>query len=351
MITMDKEIWKPIPRYEGIYEVSNYGQVRSLDRLVQRCNGQVVSRSGRILKQTLTPEGTIPHVCLSKDNIQKNYNVQMLVYLAFFSDADETDVVKHKDKNTLNNRVDNSYVEEIVDLPGEVWKYVSGYERYYAVSNKGRLKACRRSVTYNRDGIDYVRTHKEREIIFEPDDRGYMQSSITKDGVLKYVTMHRLVAEAFIPNPENKPQINHIDGNPSNNCVENLEWCTAKENVQDYVEKRGRKNLTNLIKAKYGKKIVCLDTMMHFNSIAEVSDFFHCNGVAYSIENRTCCKGYTFVYESMLQDPEFNAESYIQETKNRYNQWMHAGRTIERSRHERVEATKSPIKFKLNKDV
>jgi hypothetical protein len=62
------------------------------------------------------------------------------------------------------------------------------------------------------------------------DNKGYFRTNLAKDGVNKTVKVHRVVAEAFIPNPDNLPQVNHKDGNKQNNCVENLEWCSASEN-------------------------------------------------------------------------------------------------------------------------
>lgn len=64
-----------------------------------------------------------------------------------------------------------------------------------------------------------------------PNEKGYLQLVLCKEGIYKTFRIHRLVAENFIPNPENKPQVNHIDGDKSNNHISNLEWATASENV------------------------------------------------------------------------------------------------------------------------
>ena len=95
----------------------------------------------------------------------------------------------------------------------EVWKDVDGYNGLYDVSNYGR-----------------IRNHKKKNILHPSTDKGYKHICLRKNGVTKCYKVHRLVALAFIPNPDNKPQINHIDENRSNNNVENLEWCTAKYN-------------------------------------------------------------------------------------------------------------------------
>lgn len=109
----------------------------------------------------------------------------------------------------------------------EIWKDIPGYEGYYQVSNLGRVKSLSRIVA-NPLGA-YI--SKERILKLTHRKDGYINTSLLKDKVAKKMFVHRLVAMAFIPNPNNYPDINHKDENPSNNCVENLEWCTEKYNL------------------------------------------------------------------------------------------------------------------------
>lgn len=102
----------------------------------------------------------------------------------------------------------------------EVWKDIQGYEGIYQVSNMGRVK---RLVGYQ--------CKKERILCGRLDKDGYRCVVLHKDGKEKNNKLHRMVAKAFIPNPENKNTVNHIDCNKDNNVVENLEWATDKEQM------------------------------------------------------------------------------------------------------------------------
>lgn len=102
----------------------------------------------------------------------------------------------------------------------ETWKDIAGYEGRYQISNLGRAKSLERRV---RIGTN-IRTVKE--IILKPQGDRYLMVRLDRFGL----TVHRLVALAFIPNPHNYKTINHIDGNRYNNRIENLEWCTHSHN-------------------------------------------------------------------------------------------------------------------------
>ena len=106
----------------------------------------------------------------------------------------------------------------------EIWKPVRGYEGLYEVSNLGRVKSLSR--------ITGSIVRKDRIMaIGKGGNNNYQIVQLTIDGNRKTYLIHRLVAEAFIQNPDNLPQVNHKDENPTNNCVDNLEWCTAKYNA------------------------------------------------------------------------------------------------------------------------
>lgn len=118
-------------------------------------------------------------------------------------------------------------------MNNEIWKPIKGYEGIYEVSNLGRIKSLERKVHADFK-FGKTRTYKER--ILKPGIvNGYQQVKL-RDNSNKIVYVHRLVAETFINNPNNYKTINHIDGNKQNNCVDNLEWCTQKENVRHALE-------------------------------------------------------------------------------------------------------------------
>lgn len=114
-----------------------------------------------------------------------------------------------------------------ISANNEIWKDIKGYEGYYQVSNFGRVKSIERDIPHGNRII-----HLHSKILKNRYDAGgYIRISLCKNGVQKSFALHRLVAEHFIPNPNNLPQINHKDENKENNNVDNLEWCTPKYNT------------------------------------------------------------------------------------------------------------------------
>lgn len=142
----------------------------------------------------------------------------------------------------------------------EVWKDIKGYEGLYQVSNLGQVRSLPREGRFSkRNHIHYLKPD------ITPHNKGeyktsYERVTLSKGGKTKRFSIHRLVAQAFIPNPENKPHINHIDCDGTHNWVENLEWVTHSENML-WCHKLGR--CSNL-KATEQSKIVHRENAIKF---------------------------------------------------------------------------------------
>ena len=152
----------------------------------------------------------------------------------------------------------------------EEWRDIEGYEGLYQVSNLGRVRSLN------------CRGHKGCIGILTPrlDGKGYEMVALYKEGKARNTKVHRLVAQAFIPNPNNLPQVNHKDENKTNNNVKNLEWCTNKYNLNYGTRnKRAAKTM--------GKKVVCVATGEIFNGIREASRKYNIDRSDIS----KCCQG------------------------------------------------------------
>lgn len=106
----------------------------------------------------------------------------------------------------------------------EKWKDIIGYEGMYQVSNLGNIKSLDR-LAWNGHAM-----HILKGKLMKSKNYRYQEILLCKDGKIKKHYIHRLVAAAFIVNENNKPEVNHLDGNKHNNSVNNLEWCTSEEN-------------------------------------------------------------------------------------------------------------------------
>lgn len=165
----------------------------------------------------------------------------------------------------------------------EIWKPIKDYEGLYEVSNYGNVRSLFRY---------------KKQLKLELTKNGYLRIMLCKNKKRKRYLIHRLVAEAFIPNPNNLPQVNHRDENPKNNCVDNLEWCSHEYNCN-----YGNRNKRIIEKSKI--KIVQLDKNNNcikiWNSIKEASEFYNISSSAIVLclkGKHETCRGYIWRYES-----------------------------------------------------
>lgn len=143
----------------------------------------------------------------------------------------------------------------------EVWKDVVGYEGFYQVSNEGNVRSVERIVPFG----NRTRTVPSKTRVQAKDKRGYSTVMLSKNNKLKNAKVHRLVAEAFIDNPDALPEVNHKDENKQNNHVSNLEWC---EHIYNTVygtkleRQREKKSIPIIQFDKKGNKLKEYDSAM-----------------------------------------------------------------------------------------
>lgn len=149
----------------------------------------------------------------------------------------------------------------------ECWKDIKGYEDYYEVSTLGRVRRKRSCNRLHTDGILSPRIRG-----------GYYAVELCKDGKQKSFSVHRLVAEAFIPNTQNFPCINHIDENKLNNNMGNLEWCSYKYNT-NYGEGIKRRISSKICNGKTCIPVIVTDSngnfISEFRNITECASFYN----------------------------------------------------------------------------
>ena len=183
----------------------------------------------------------------------------------------------------------------------EEWRYIKEYEGLYQVSSLGRVKS-----------LNYRNSNKEKILKLNLNKSGYLHICLSKNGKVKAFNVHRLVAQAFIPNPNNYPIINHKDEDKSNNCVNNLEWCTygynsnygtCKHRISTTKKEKGMakgknnpfygKHHTEYSKKKISenhkvRKVKCITTGKEFNTIKEAGEYYK---IKYSTNISKCCRG------------------------------------------------------------
>lgn len=190
----------------------------------------------------------------------------------------------------------------------EVWKDVPGFEGLYVASNTGGLiRMPYRGAKRNRWGniIDF--TMSERAVKPKPNNRGYLQVRLYKDSVCFNMLLHRVVAMAFIPNPQNLPQINHIDEDKTNNNISNLEWCTNMYNRHHGtgIERMAKNHDYSKISARLSIPVLQIHSdgsvIKRWPSIASAAKHYHVNAVHITQTckgTRKLAKGYRWQYAS-----------------------------------------------------
>lgn len=280
----------------------------------------------------------------------------------------------------------------------EEWRPIVRYEGLYEISNLGRVKSLERIVTYTRrernGRVHEVNQHvKETFVKLGRRKDGYADVPLSKNGVTTLHCVHRLLAEAWIPNPNNYNYVNHKDLDKTNNSLDNLEWISCQGNVIHAVTCYSNpqaipiycketdlvyasigqcerelglssgtvtKILRNLVSSSYTlsyatkdqiqaakskiaaecgwtytskikgrlhkiRKLKCIDTQQYFDTISEAAKMTCCceDSIRYSIRNRSCCKGLTFYY---LDDAPEDEAAYREEARNIYHCRIHRGK-------------------------
>lgn len=182
----------------------------------------------------------------------------------------QSEKAKIRYKNDVNKY--NIKKERIEDLDGEVWKYIKGYEGLYQVSNLGKIKSLGNN-KFKKEKI--LKTCKNRY--------GYVLVPLNLNANKKFKSVHRLVAQAFISNPNNLPEVNHKDETRDNNNVSNLGWCDRKYNL-DYGTGNKRRS------EKLSQKVYQYNLKKELIKVWDST--IQCKEKGYSIGNISlCCNG------------------------------------------------------------
>ena len=184
----------------------------------------------------------------------------------------------------------------------EIWKDIKGYEGLYQISNLGRVKSLKRKI---KNFYNYY-YHKEKILKLCINKKtGYVYVCLNKNNKGKVMVVHRLVAETFISNIDKLPYVNHKDENKQNNCVDNLEWCTAKYNANYGTRnsklynktsfKKGHKPKTCKKVEKYSFDGELLGTYYSIREAA-VKNNFSASSIYRCCEGKIKCRNYIWKY-------------------------------------------------------
>lgn len=352
-------MWNQIPNFSK-YAVGEEGQIKNV-------------RFDRLLNPSVKSDGSgVPIVTLIDDTGETHIlEVRLVVAAAFLGtdlNARPKPKIEYIDGNKFNNAVSNLRIKVANSFSDEIWKPIPEFETSYAVSNKGRVKRLARIDTYTRKDTGKECQREVGELILKVNEGDEYYSLNLREGDKSvYRSVHRLVAEAFVPRVEGKDVVNHKDGNKHNNCAENLEWVTNQENIQhawntglkqstkgaDHTQKQikcietgqvfdsikqaaeafdGKSSYLHdclkdgkefhgyhFIKIDKDRRVKCLDTGIIYESLTAAEEALG-RSIGESIKRRTCVDGWTYCW---MKD-NVNEDEYLQECRNRYSLWPRA---------------------------
>ena len=263
------EEWREIKGFKN-YEISNLGRVRVKKRRAINKNGEYQTHPEKYLK--IHKRGITPYFKVSYDGWQNRKQISLIECLAeTFLDYDkEKDIAYTYKIDETNLTLDDIVVEKNSSI-GVLYKDLGeGYievEKGYFLNTKGELYSMDRFVKRNTGVVEF-KAGKKIMPNYNKVTTYYQYRTMSKCSK----TIHRLVAETFIPNPNNLPCVNHIDGDKSNNSVDNLEWVGYSDNLQHaYNILKRPKNATKI--KKRACKAINKNTKeeSYYESIAEAS--------------------------------------------------------------------------------
>lgn len=270
LLDANYEIWKPVPGYK-YHEVSNLGRVRSLGHMKHfiKNNGKKVDcyQQGKYLVPKY--DSVYPYVELYLDGHTTATFIPQIMLASFFG-CPISQVCYCKNMNTSDLRL-NNWISGQPPVPDGNWKQIQSKPHYY-VSDDGRV--YRELVL---DGPKHSKSWLPMILGTSLDDSGYVMTNLNG-----FTFMHQLVAKHFIPNLENKPQVNHIDGNKQNNHVSNLEWVTSEENIHHAIREGLRSRETDMKHLKlateaHKRPVICITTGQIFDCIRSAANFAGCS--------------------------------------------------------------------------
>lgn len=315
-----EEIWKDIPGYEGLYKISSEGRVKSVERKIINSAGRAGKVPSKLMK-IVSEDNCSDYVVLHKDKKYVNEYIAPIVAEVFLGISRDV-CVSHKNGDYHDNSEDNLIPSSEYYRDND-WRDIEGYEGVYQVSRFGQVRSLDHYVS-SKNG-SYRLSKGVIRAVDETED-GYLQVGLydmegTGHVLGKMKMVHVLVARAFIPNPENKTQVNHKDGNKKNNFVGNLEWNTPKENTAHAI-RTGLRPATHwtreeilmyseMTNEKQRIRVRCIETGKEFESQSEAAAFYGVSTIeiSNSVRTHSTCVGVHFVRADEEDYEIFKVES------------------------------------------